>query len=326
MKAIQMTETGGPEVLKYVELPDPVPGDGEVLVRMEAVGIAKPDYLMRSGKYRWMPPLPTIPGNEMAGRIEALGPGVTGYAVGQPVLVWGYEQGCYTELGAYGLHRIVPLPDGISPEAAVSIPNFVVAWAMLHEVAGGPPPKRVYVNGAAGGVGTAVIQLAKAAGMMVIAGASTAEKCAFAIANGADHTIDYGREDVVARIAEITDGAGVSLFLDQIIGADFTRTLEALAPLGTIISFNALGGLPEQELFAAMRGHLGKSPGVRCFSLHCYDDTPEMLEPIMAAVLKLLAEGKVAAPVHASLPLAEASKAHEMLDARAIMGKLVLTP
>jgi len=326
MKAIQMTETGGPEVLKYVDLPDPVPGDGEVLVRMEAVGIAKPDYLMRSGKYRWMPPLPAIPGNEMAGRIEALGCGVKDYAVGQPVLVWGYEQGCYTELGAYGLHRIVPLPEGISPEAAVSIPNFVVAWAMLHEVAGGPAPKRIYVNGAAGGVGTAVIQLAKAAGMTVIAGASTAEKCAFAKENGADHTIDYGREDVIALIAEITGGAGVSLFLDQIIGADFTRTLDALSPLGTIISFNALGGLPEQELFAAMRGHLGKSPGVRCFSLHCYDDTPEMLEPIMAAVLKLMAEGKVAAPVHAALPLAEASKAHEILDARAIMGKLVLTP
>lgn len=326
MKAIQMTETGGPEVLKYVDLPDPVADEGEVLVRMEAVGIAKPDYLMRSGKYRWMPPLPTIPGNEMAGRIEALGPSVTGYAVGQPVLVWGYEQGCYTELGAYGLHRIVPLPEGISPEAAVSIPNFVVAWAMLHEVAGGPAPTRIYVNGAAGGVGTAVIQLAKAAGMTVIAGASTAEKCAFAKENGADHTIDYGSEDVIARIAEITGGAGVSLFLDQIVGADFTRTLDALSPLGTIISFNALGGLPEQELFAAMRGHLGKSPGVRCFSLHCYDDTPEMLEPIMAAVLKLMAEGKVAAPVHASLPLAQASKAHEMLDARAIMGKLVLTP
>jgi NADPH2:quinone reductase len=326
MKAIQMTETGGPEVLQTVELPDPAPGDGEVLVRMEAVGIAKPDYLMRSGKYRWMPPLPAIPGNEMAGRIEALGPGVKDYSVGQPVLVWGYEQGCYTELGAYGLHRIVPLPESISPEAAVSIPNFVVAWAMLHDVAGGPAPKRIYVNGSAGGVGTAVIQLAKAAEMMVIAGASTAEKCAFAKENGADHTIDYGSEDPVARIAEITDGAGVSLFLDQIVGADFVRNLEALAPLGTIISFNALGGLPEQELFAAMRGHLGKSPGVRCFSLHCYDDTPELLAPIMDAVLKLLADGTVDAPVHAKLPLAQARQAHEMLDDRAIMGKLVLTP
>jgi len=326
MKAIQMTETGGPEVLKLVELPDPAPGEGEVLVRMDAVGIAKPDHLMRSGKYRWMPPLPVIPGNEMSGRIEALGAGVEGYSVGQPVLVWGYEQGCYTELGAYGLHRIVPLPEGVSFEAAVSIPNFVLAWAMLHDVAGGPAPKRVYVNGAAGGVGTAVIQLAKAAGMTVIAGTSTVEKCAFAKQNGADHTIDYGNEDVVARLAEITGGAGVSLFLDQLVGADFARNLEALAPLGTIISFNALAGLPEQELFAAMRGHLGKSPAVRCFSLHCYDDDPAALEPNMAAVLTLLAEGTVAAPVHAALPLSQARRAHEMLDAREIMGKLVLTP
>ncbi|HUT51368.1 MAG TPA: zinc-binding dehydrogenase [Alphaproteobacteria bacterium] len=321
-----MSRTGGPEVLDHVELPDPVAQDGEVLVRMEAVGIAKPDFLMRSGKYRWMPPLPVIPGNEMSGRIEALGPGVTGYAVGQPVLVWGYEQGCYTELGAYGLHRIVALPEGVSFEAAVSIPNFVVAWAMLHEVAGGPRPQSVYVNGAAGGVGTAVIQLAKAAGIAVIAGASSAEKCAFAAANGADHTIDYGSQDVVARLAELTGGAGVSLFLDQLVGADFARNLDALAPLGTIVSFNALAGLPEQELFAAMRGHLGKSPAVRCFSLHCYDDDPAALEPIMAAVLELLAGGAVAAPVHAALPLGQARRAHEMLDAREIMGKLVLTP
>src|SRR3546814_924223 len=120
MRAIQISRTGGPEVLDYVELPDPVPGEGEVLVRMHAAGVAKPDYLMRSGRYRWAPPLPVILGNEMSGHIEALGPGTSDLSVGQPVLVWGYEQGCYTELGAYPRHRIEPLPPGVDLDAAVN--------------------------------------------------------------------------------------------------------------------------------------------------------------------------------------------------------------
>jgi NADPH2:quinone reductase len=326
MHAIQIFETGGPEVLQYCELPDPTAGPGEVLVRMEAVGVAKPDYLMRSGRYRWMPELPAIPGNEMSGRVEALGAGVEGLEVGQRVLVWRYSQGCYTELGAYPADRIQPLPDEISFEAAVSIPNFLVAWALLFEVPGGPPPKRVYVNGAAGGVGTAVIQICNAKGIEVIGGASNAHKTAFIKTVGADHTIDYGQEDVVARLAEITGGEGVSLFLDQIIGPDFVQNLKALAIFGTIVSFNALGGLPEQETFAAMRETFGNSPGIRCFSWHSYDQNPELAAPVMDAVLELMVSTGIEPPVHVRLPLSDAARAHEMLDAREIMGKLILSP
>lgn len=326
MHAIQMFETGGPDVLQYHELPDPAPGEGEVLVRMAAVGIAKPDYLMRSGKYRWMPPLPVIPGNEMAGTIEALGPGVDGLSEGQRVLVWGWEQGCYTELGAYGVHRIQPLPDNVSFDAAVSIPNYLVAWAILFAVPGGRKAERVYVNGAAGGVGSTVIDICKAKGIEVIAGASNADKCAFCADLGAAHTIDYSQENVVDRLNEITDGKGVSLFLDQIVGPHFTSNLEALSPLGTIVSFNALGGLPEDELFAAMRGKLGNALGVRCFSWHCYDQEPELAEPVMAAVMEMMAAGELDPPVHDRLPLKDAAHAHQLLDDRAIMGKLVLVP
>lgn len=326
MHAIQMFETGGPEVLQYKELPDPAPGEGEVLVRMAATGIAKPDYLMRSGKYKWMPPLPVIPGNEMAGTIEAVGPGVEGLAEGQRVLVWGWEQGCYTELGAFGQHRIQPLPDNVSFEAAVSIPNYLVAWAILFAVPGGRAAERVYVNGAAGGVGSTVIDICRAKGIEVIAGASNAGKCAFAKSIGAAHTIDYSQENVVERLAEITGGKGVSLFLDQIVGPKFTENLGALSPLGTIVSFNALGGLPEDELFAAMRGKLGNALGVRCFSWHCYDQEPELALPVLDAVMEMMAAGELNPPLHDRLPLAEASRAHEMLDGREIMGKLVLIP
>jgi NADPH2:quinone reductase len=325
MKAIQISRNGGPEVLEYIERPDPVPAADEVLVRAAAVGVAKPDYLMRSGKYRWAPPLPSIIGNEMAGTVEAFGADITDLAVGQKVLVWGYEQGCYVDVGAYKRHRIQPLPDGVDLDAAVSIPNYLVSYALLHETTA-RAPKAVYVDGAAGGIGTAVIQLGSHAGMQVIGGASSDEKCAFAAKTGAAHTINYSREAVVDRLLALTDGRGVDLFLDSMIGPAFPDKLKALATHGTIVSYNALQGLPEQETFAAMRAMAAKCLGVRCFSFHGYDHDPEGTQRLLDAVLPLFANGAIRPPLHARLPLAEARQAHELLDARAIMGKLVLVP
>lgn len=325
MKAIQISRNGGPEVLELIERDDPVPAADEVLVRAAAVGVAKPDYLMRSGKYRWAPPLPSIIGNEMAGHIEAVGSAITDLEVGQKVLVWGYEQGCYVDVGAYPRHRIQPLPEGVDLEAAVSIPNYLVSWALLHETAA-RPPRTVYVDGAAGGIGTAIIQLGNLAGMSVIAGTSNAGKCAFAAKVGAAHTIDYSRETLIDRLLDLTDGRGVDLFLDSMIGPDFPGNLKALATHGTIVSFNALKGLPEAETFAAMRALAAKCLGVRCFSFHGYDHDPEGTQRLLDAVLPLFATRKVAPPIHARLPLAEARQAHELLDARAITGKLILVP
>ena len=325
MKAIQISRNGGPEVLEYIERDDPVPAADEVLVRAAAIGVAKPDYLMRSGKYRWAPPLPSIIGNEMAGHVAAVGSAIADIAVGDPVLVWGYEQGCYVDVGAYRRHRIQKLPAGIAPEAAVSIPNYLVARALLHETAA-RPPRTVYVDGAAGGIGTAVIQLGTQAGMTVIGGASSAAKCAFAKKVGAAHAIDYSGENVVDRLLDLTDGRGVDLFLDSMIGPAFPDNLKALATHGTIVSFNALKGLPETETFAAMRALAAKCLGVRCFSFHGYDHDPEGTQALLDAVLPLFADGRIVPPIHARLPLAEARQAHELLDARAIMGKLVLVP
>lgn len=325
MRAIQISRNGGPEVLEYIERYDPVPAADEVLVRAAAVGVAKPDYLMRSGKYRWAPPLPSIIGNEMAGRVEAVGSAIADIAVGDPVLVWGYEQGCYVDVGAYRRHRIQPLPAGIDLEAAVSIPNYLVSWALLNETTA-RTPRTVYVDGAAGGIGTAVIQLGTLAGMTVIGGASSAEKCAFARRAGAAHAIDYSRETVVDRLLDLTHGRGIDLFLDSMIGSDFAGNLKALATHGTIVSYNALKGLPEAETFAAMRALAAKCLGVRCFSFHGYDHDPEGTQRLLDAVLPLFADGSIVPPIHARLSLAEARRAHELLDARAIMGKLILVP
>ena len=326
MRAIQIETTGGPEVLKLVERPDPTPGPGEVLVRAEALGVGKPDVLFRTGVYRWMPPLPAIPGAEMAGRIAALGSGVTGFRVGQKALVYHFRGGCYAEAVAVPAASVLPLPDDIDPAEAVCLPNYQVAWALLHEAARGIEAKTVYVNGAAGGVGSAVIQICRHEGRSVMAGASTPEKCAFATAQGAAHTIDYGREPVADRLLSLTGGAGVDLMLDHIIGPNFTDAFRALAPLGLIVSFNMLGGFPAEDVFKAMRANLPRSPGLRCFTMHSYDKDPAGRARIAAAALDLLAARAVKPAIHAVLPLTEAARAHELLDSRQVLGKLVLQP
>jgi NADPH2:quinone reductase len=326
MRAIEVTRAGGPEVLELVERPTPTPGEGEVLVRAHAIGVGKPDVLFRTGVYRWMPPLPAVPGSEMSGVVEALGPAVQGLAVGQRVLVYHFRGGCYAEYAAVPAESVTPLPEAIDLDDVVSMPNYQVAWALLHEAARGIEARTVYVNGAAGGIGCAVIQLCRLAGIDVIAGASSAAKCAFARAQGATHTVDYGRENVVDRVLALTGGDGADVILDHIVGPNFTDNLKMLAPLGMIVSFNALGGFPEKDLFRELRAHLPRSPAVRCFTMHSYDHKPEAKRRMMAEIVRLFAAGTVRPPVHKRVPLDEARQAHAMLDARGVLGKLLLKP
>jgi len=326
LKAVQISAYGGPEVIEVVDLPTPSPGEGEVLVRAAAIGVGKPDFLLRSGIYRWKPPLPTILGNEMSGYIEAVGPGVEDFQEGQPVLVFGTGGGRYAEFNAVSTSLVTPLPESIDMDDAVSIPNYVVAWAMLFEAARGVEAKTAYANGAAGGLGSAIVDLCRSQDIAIIGGASSDEKCAFVEKLGAAHTVNYSREDIVARVLELTGGRGVDLAFDQLIGPRFTDTLDMMAPLGMVVSYNALAGLPEEELFAAMRARVGKSLAVRCFSWHVFDGDPERGRQIIADVVAQFAAGIFKPPIHARLPLADAQRAHEMLDAREIMGKLVLKP
>jgi NADPH2:quinone reductase len=326
MKAIQFSETGGPEVLEYVDRPDPTAGPGEVLVRAHAFGVGKPDVLLRSGVYKWMPPLPAVIGNEMTGHVIGVGAGVSHFALGQAVLVFGTGGGRHAEMNAVPADIVTALPGGVDLDAAVCIPNYAIAWCLLKEACAGTDVRSVYVNGAAGGVGSAVIDLCKHEGIEVIAGASSDAKCTFASDIGATHTINYGSENVVERVLALTDGRGVDLVLDQLIGPDFTDNLNMLAPLGMIVSFNALAGLPEKELFAEMRAHLGKSPAVRCFSWHSYDANPKARARVLGEIVSRFADGGLSPPIHATLPLADARRAHEMLDARDILGKVVLKP
>ena len=326
MKAVQFSETGGPDVLEYVDMLKPSAGPGEVLVRAEAFGVGKPDVLLRTGVYKWMPPLPAVIGNEMAGVIEAVGSGVSDFAMGQRVLVFGTGGGRHAEYNAVPTDIITPLTENIAMEDAVSIPNYAIAWCLLFEVHGGAEVRRVYVNGAAGGVGSAVVDICRHAGIEVIAGAGSKARCAAAEKLGATHTIDYSTENGIERVDEITKGEGVTLVLDQLIGPSFTDSLAMLAPLGTIISFNALAGMPDKNLFVEMRANLAKSPAVRCFSWHSYDRAPEMRARILDEVVNLFDAGAVKPLIAETLPLSEARRAHEILDARENIGKIVLVP
>src|SRR5262245_52681048 len=327
MRAIQMAKTGGPEVLEYVEVPKPELNAGQVLVRVHAIGVGKPDVLVRTGVYKWMPPLPTTPGIEATGHIAALGAGVEGLRMDEPVFVYPWKtRGCYAEYVAAKASDVTQLPATVDLDDAATLSNFIVARAMLHDVPRGPNLRTLYVNGAAGGVGSAIVQMAKLEGIEVIAGAGSTVKCDFVRMLGASHAIDYSMGNVADQVLAFTDGRGVDLVCDQIVGPDFTDSIRMLANWGTIVSFNALGGMPAQETFTAMRANLTKSPGIRCFTLHSYDDDPKNIRRLIGETVDLFAGSRIRPAIFERIPLSAARRAHELLDARKILGKVILKP
>jgi NADPH2:quinone reductase len=330
MKAIQIARTGGPDVLQPVEMPMPSPGPGEVLVKAQAIGVNYFDTLIRTGRYRWMPKLPFVPGNEMSGRVEALGSGVRHLAIGQRVFVAGYEignrGGLYAEYAAVPEAAAWPLPDAVGADEATALTNYQLAWILLHHAARGIEPKTVVVLGAAGGVGTALIDVARAAGASVIGVAGSAEKCAFVRARGATHALDHRTESITERVLALTDGRGADIVFDHIAGRSLIESVRMVAPLGMVVSYAALGGLPDTDLFAAMRSNIEKSPAVRCFTMHTYDHMEEPRREAMTRAVALLADGAARPVIAACLPLAEAHRAHSLIEQRTAMGKIILKP
>jgi NADPH2:quinone reductase len=330
MKAVLVQRPGGPEALDYVDLGIPQPGPHEVQIRAEAFGVGQPDVLIRRGIYKWMPPLPANPGNDVTGRISAVGDGVQGIAVGQKVLLSARDLaqrgGCYAEYIVAPAEAVHILSESINLEDAVCLANYQVAWALLHECGARQPADSVLVIGAAGGVGTSVVQLAKLAGMRVIGTVSSEEKAAFARANGADDIIFYRTEDVVAQTRRITGGRGVGLVLDHVCGPEFASYLGVLAKWGTLVSYNAFAGLPEQNLMAEMRNYLDVCPAIRCFSFHNYDHDREGRRALMRQVISALEGGAIKPAISARLKLSEVRRAHTLLESGAALGKIIMTP
>jgi NADPH2:quinone reductase len=330
MKAVLVHTPGGVDALNYVDLPEPKPGPKDVLIRAEAFGVGVPDTLIRSGVYKWMPPLPANPGNDAAGRIAAVGADVKDIAVGQKVLLSARDLsqrgGCYAEMIVAPADAVYLMPENTDLSLAVCLANYQVAYALLHKARGKQDPRSVLVIGAAGGVGSALVQLAKLAGMKVLGTVSTDEKAKFARAMGADDIIFYRRENVVARTNELSDGKGVDLIMDHAGGKQFTDLLGALAKWGTLVSYNGFSELPEKDLVAEMRKHMAKCPAVRSFSIHIYDHDRDGRRAIMSQIIAHLAAGEIMPAVAARLKLSQVREAHTLLESGAALGKIVMVP
>jgi NADPH:quinone reductase len=330
MKAVLVHRVGGPEALDYVDVPRPAPGPGDVQIRAEAFGVGQPDVLIRSGVYKWMPPLPVNPGNDVAGRITAVGSEVDGITIGQKVLLSARDLaqrgGCYAEFVVAPADAIHLLPETVDLKEAVCLANYQVAWALLHQCGSAQRSDSALVIGAAGGVGTALVQLGKLAGMTIIGTVSSEEKADFARHNGADHVIFYRRENVIARTRELTGGRGVSLILDHVGGPDFVGYIAALGKWGTLVSYNAFAGLPQENLVAAMRDHLDVCPAVRCFSFHVFDQDREGRRALMQSVIDALDRRAIRPAISAELKLQDVRQAHTLLESGSALGKIVMTP
>ena len=330
MKAIQITETGGPDVLKYIDLPTPRPGAGEVLVKAHAIGVCMPETMVRKGTYRWMPPLPVIPGIEMSGTVVEAGSGTTKLRVGQPVLVSAREfkirGGCYAEYIAAREELLYPLPDGVDLDQAAGIANYQVAWHLLNSALKGYQYDSALVVAAAGGVGTALVQLAKAAGKRVIGVVSSDDRAAFVRAQGADEVIDRKRGKVVDELKRLTGGRGVDLILDPAGGPNMTSYFECLDRFGLLIRYGGLEGPATGNIDAALASPPWRSAAYRYFSMHTLDDWPELRARCTHELIRLLANGTIKVPIYERIPLAEAPRAHRVFESGQVMGKLIMKP
>jgi NADPH2:quinone reductase len=287
--------------------------------------------LIRNGTYKWMPPLPAVPGAELAGVVEAVGPGTSRLAVGSRVLVSSRDLpqrgGCYAQ--AIVVPEAAPylLPASIAFDDAVSLPNLQLAQALLLGLAGGrTDAKAILVTGAAGGVATMLGQLARHLGIRTIGTARSPDKRAFALAQGFDAVIDAADGTLAQQVKDLTDGHGVDLAFDPIGGQVFIDCLHSLAPLGTAVSYNVVAGPPAADVFQVLRSLLGRSLAVRCFSMHTFDEDRTRRRSLMESSIALMADGHVRAPRPTVLPMTDAAQAHRVLDAGNTMGKIVLKP
>jgi NADPH2:quinone reductase len=322
MLAIQAVRAGGPEVLEAVDLPKPAPGPGQVLIRHEAIGLNFIDTYMRSGLYPVR--YPAVLGQEAAGVVEAVGEGVTRFRAGDRVAYNG-QTGAYAQYAAIPAARAVALPDDVSFEdAAASLLKGMTCECLVRRVHAVQPGETILVHAAAGGVGSLMVQWAKAIGATVIGTVGSQEKADFARGLGCDHVILYREEDVAARVKEITGGKGVPVAYDAVGKDTFEGTLASLARRGLFVTFgNASGPVPAFEPLRLMRGG---SLFMTRPTLYDYTTTPEELDESSSHLFAMIASGKLKIEIGQRFALADARKAHEALEGRGTIGATVLVP
>ena len=322
-QAIMLREHGGPEVLRAEAIDVPAPGPGALLLRQTAIGVNFHDCYVRSGLYRTLP-LPGVPGIEAAGVVEAIGPGVAGFAPGDRV---AYVTGGY---GAYASHRVIPaaialrLPDGVSDALAASVLlKGLTAEMLLRHVHRVQPGQTILVHAAAGGVGRLLCQWASHLGAMVIGTAGSPARAEIARRAGCAHVVLYREQDFVAEVRRLTGGRGVDAAYDSVGQDTFDGSLECLALRGHLVNFGqASGPVPP---FQVQRLAAKSNSLTRPILFH-YIAGRAALEAMAAALFDVLATGAVRAEAGAALPLAEAARAHALLESRQAEAPLILLP
>jgi NADPH:quinone reductase len=324
MTAIDPAVPGGPEVLVPVERPVPTPGDGDVLIRVAAAGVNRPDVLQRKGGYPPPPGAPTIMGLEVAGEIVALGAGVDAALLGQPVcaLVPG---GGYAEYAVASASICLPVPPALSMVEAAAIPETLfTVWTNVFERAYAVEGDILRVHGGTSGIGTMAIALGKLFGLTTIVTCGSDDKCARAVAIGADHAINYKTADFVAEVARITGGAGVNAVLDMVGGDYVPRNLQCLAEEGRHVSIAVLNG-PKTDLFIplimmkrlTLTGSTLRPRSVTFKSL--------VAEELARTVWPHVEAGRLKPVIDSVFPLADAATAHALMDSGEHVGKIVLS-
>jgi NADPH2:quinone reductase len=321
-KAVRFHKTGGPEVLQLDDVQVAVPGQGQVRVRHTAIGVNFVDTYQRTGLYPM--PLPQVAGNEGAGVVEQVGPGVTALKVGDRVAYTG-QIGSYCGERLLPADRLVKIPDGISDEQAASmmLKGMTVQY-LIHRTYPVKAGDTVLWHAAAGGVGLIACQWLKALGVTVIGTVGSAEKAKLAKAHGADHVIDYSKENFVARVKEITGGKGVPVVYDSVGKSTWEGSLDCLRPLGMWVTFgNASGPVPPlNTLILSQKGSLFCTRP----TLATYIASRADLEMTSKSLFDIVKSGKVKIEITGRYKLADAAQAHRDLEGRKTTGSVILLP
>ena len=320
MKAIRVSDFGGPEVLRVQEVPDPKPERGQVLVRVKAVGVNPVDTYIRSGAYARKPSLPYTPGTDAGGVVEAVGPDVKRFKVGDRVYTNGTITGASAELALCDPLRVHFLPPKISfaQGAALGVP-YATAYRSLFQRAHAQPAETVLVHGASGGVGMASVQLARAAGLTVIGSAGTDKGRALVLEQGAHHVVDHRAPDYVDRIMAITEGRGVDLIMEMLANVNLAKDLTMLSPGGRVVVIGNRGTIEINPRDAMARE-------AAILGMILWGATEPELTSVHAALVAGLENGALRPIIGQELPLAEAPRAHQRVLEPGAYGKIVLVP
>lgn len=324
MKAVVITEPGGPEVLAVADVPDPVAGPGEVVVQVAATAVNRADIMQRMGFYPPPPGAPQWPGLEASGTVVEVGEGVNHWAVGDRVAAL-LAGGGYAERVAVPAGQLLPVPEGIGLVEAAALPETTcTVWSNVFMLAGLQPGETFLVHGGSSGIGTTAVQLAKHVGAHVAVTAGTPEKLARCAELGAEILVDYREQDFVEVIKEATGGHGADVVLDNMGAKYLARNVDVLAINGRLVVIGLQGGRKAELDLGKL---LSKRAAVLATSLRArpVDEKASIVASVVEHVWPLVAAGSVRPVVHAVLPLEQVADAHRLVESSVHVGKVVLT-